>query len=66
MKSHGDELNDNLFNQVQRCSNKDGEKDDVRPLFPISEVRVPVCVMIPHRRLKRYEDSHPPEEERKG
>lgn len=65
MEADGDELNDDLLDEIQDRANEDGDNDLVQGRFPVLGRFVPVDVMVLHGGEERYLDRKPPEEQRR-
>jgi len=63
MKANGNELNDDLLEEIQACSNEDRHDDLVYGVFPAPCRFVTIQVVVLHCREKGDFDRKPPEEQ---
>lgn len=62
VKAHGDELDDDLFDEVEDRADEDGNEDLVHRSLPRPDGPVAVEVVVRHRRDERDLDGEPPQE----
>jgi hypothetical protein len=64
MEADGDELNDNLLEEIQACSDEDRNNDFVHGDFPTPRRFIAIQMVVLHRREKGNFDREPPKEQR--
>lgn len=66
VKADGNQLNNDLFNQVENGANKYRDDNFVHCVFPFFDRFTAIKMMVDHGRQERDLYSQPPEKERQG